>query len=163
MGSIMATVAVLEIHMDRKAVVDMNPSMIILGEVPSNSRIWKKIKFFSILNSLLINYQKKFCTSLSLSFALFLSFYFSFFLSFFLSFYVFPALSILLCLSVSLFLFISLSTPVCLFVSFFPFSMEKYYSNLIWLYMDDPFIQGQILKLKALIIVFILFLTFTHI
>jgi hypothetical protein len=38
MGSIMATVAVLEIHMDKKAVVAMNPSMIILGEVPI---IWK--------------------------------------------------------------------------------------------------------------------------
>ncbi len=34
MGSIMATVAVLEIHMERKAVVDMKPSMIIFGEVP---------------------------------------------------------------------------------------------------------------------------------
>jgi hypothetical protein len=35
MGSIMATVAVLEIHIDRKAVVAMNPSMIIFGEVPT--------------------------------------------------------------------------------------------------------------------------------
>ncbi len=39
MGNIMATVAVLEIHMERKAVVDMNPSMIIFGEVPYRSII----------------------------------------------------------------------------------------------------------------------------
>jgi hypothetical protein len=41
MGSIMATVAVLEIHIDRNAVVAMNPSMIIFGEVPTWAQCYK--------------------------------------------------------------------------------------------------------------------------
>ena len=44
MGSIMATVAVFEIHIDKKAVVVMNPSMIILGDVPTRMRILSAIR-----------------------------------------------------------------------------------------------------------------------
>jgi hypothetical protein len=46
MGSIMATVAVFEIHIERKAVVDMNPSMIIFGEVPIRRRILRAIRLW---------------------------------------------------------------------------------------------------------------------
>ncbi len=41
MGNIIATVAVLEIHMERNAVVAMNPNMIIFGDVPTSSKIFK--------------------------------------------------------------------------------------------------------------------------
>ena len=37
MGNIMAVVAVLEIHMDKKPVVTMNESMIVVGRVPIRS------------------------------------------------------------------------------------------------------------------------------
>ena len=40
-GNIIATVAVFEIHMERNAVVAMNPSMIIFGDVPTSSKIFK--------------------------------------------------------------------------------------------------------------------------
>jgi len=41
MGNIMATVAVFDIHIERKAVVAINPNMISLGDVPTTSSIFK--------------------------------------------------------------------------------------------------------------------------
>jgi len=44
MGSIMAVVAALEMNMETKAVVTMNPNMTILGEVPNIKMIRKAIR-----------------------------------------------------------------------------------------------------------------------